>query len=115
MPEKLGFLSAKVDGVDMIIAACPKEDPHKFQGDVSRLEQTRFNFEPQSHSEACINHQFFLGRVNYNDLRYLANLSFTSRNFSDNRIPPIRHLGSPPPHLASLSDKAFARQLVLTV
>jgi hypothetical protein len=29
MPEKLGFLSAKVDGVDMIIAACPKEDPHK--------------------------------------------------------------------------------------
>jgi hypothetical protein len=29
IPEKLGFLSAKVDGVDMIIAACPKEDPHK--------------------------------------------------------------------------------------
>ena len=29
MPEKLGLLTAKIDGVDMIIAACPKEDPHK--------------------------------------------------------------------------------------
>ena len=29
MPEKLGLLTAKVDGVDMNITACPKEDPHK--------------------------------------------------------------------------------------
>ena len=28
MPEKLGLLSAKVDGVDIIFADYPKEDPH---------------------------------------------------------------------------------------
>ena len=28
MPEKLGLLSAKVNRVDIIFAAYPKEDPH---------------------------------------------------------------------------------------